>query len=146
MQPQLHDRLRHTLLRNPADTSDSQSGILLALDGHRLERPALPLALEYCKRAGKRLDILLLNPPKPATLMLGKFLQNLETAGIDYRLSSGEGELADQIPLYLRRYRSIQCVLLDKLDAKLELALAALRQNEYSILPLVDRGSKPQPG
>jgi hypothetical protein len=145
MQPQLNDQPGHTLLRNPVNLTGSETGILLALDGHRLERPALPLALDYCKRAGKRLDILLLNPPKPSTLMLGKFLRNLEMAGIDYRLSSGEGELADQLPHYLRRYKSIKFVLLDKLDkldVKLEMALAALRQNEYQIHALVDHGSE----
>jgi hypothetical protein len=73
--------------------------------------------------------------------MLSKFLLNLETAGVDYRLSSGEGDLADQLPLYLRRFNYIKCVLLDqldKLDVKLNLALAALRQKEYRILALLD--------
>lgn len=142
MQLQPNQRVRQTILRTPVSTNDTKNGILLALDGYRLERPALPLALDFCKRASRRLDILLLNPPKPSTLMLGKFLQNLETEGIDYRLSTGEGELADQLPLYLRRFKHISWVLLDhleKLDLKLHLTLDSLRQSEYRILALLDR-------
>lgn len=144
MQPQSHDPVRHTLLRSPVNAYESRNGILLALDGFRMKRPALPLALELCKRASNRLDILLLNPPKPSTLMLGAFLKNLEMAGIDYRLSSGEGELADQLPLYLQRFKYISCVLLDhmeQLDAKLNSTLEALRQRDYKILALLDRRS-----
>jgi hypothetical protein len=88
---QLNTSIRQTMLHGPGIAFGFKDGILLALDGLHLERPALPLALELCKRAGKRLDILLLNPPQPSTLMLGKFLLNLESEGIDYRLSTGEG-------------------------------------------------------
>jgi len=138
---QTHECDRQIILRNPVNPPEPPKGILLALDGPRLQHLALPLALEICQSTSRRLDILLLNPPKPSTLMLSKFLLNLETAGVDYRLSSGEGDLADQLPLYLRRFNYIKCVLLDqldKLDVKLNLALAALRQKEYRILALLD--------
>lgn len=143
MQPQSLDSARRVILHSPVKMSEYGNGILLALDGYRMERPALPLALEICKRNCKRLDILLLNSPKPSTLILGKFLQNLETADIDYRLSTGEGELADQLPLYLRRFKYISCVLLEyleQLDVKLQMVLDAMRQKDYKILALPDRG------
>ncbi|OYY94920.1 MAG: hypothetical protein B7Y41_05010 [Hydrogenophilales bacterium 28-61-23] len=116
--------------------------MLLALDGRCLDRLALPLAFQLCQQSGRRLDILLLNPPKPATLMLGQLLQKLETEGIDYRLTSGEGDLADELPLYLHRFQTISFVLMDCLDkweAMLQPTLAALRQEGYKILTLLDR-------
>ena len=107
-----------------------------------MDRLALPLALQICRRHGSRLDILLLNSPKPATFVLGQFLQQLEAAGIDYRLSSGEGNLANELPLYLRRFRYISSVVLDCLD-KWETShkpmLGALRQEGYQVLTLLDR-------
>jgi hypothetical protein len=118
------------------------NGMLLALDGRCLDRQALPLALQLCKRYGKRLDILLVNPPKPATLMLGQFLQKLEIEGIDYRLSSGEGDLADELPLYLHRFQAISFILLDCLDkweAMLHPTLDGLRREGYKVLTLLDR-------
>lgn len=130
--------------RNPLKSTFSSNGMLLALDGRCLDRLALPLALHLCKKSGKRLDILLLNPPKPATLMLGKFLQKLEIEGIDYRLTSGEGNLADELPLYVHRFQYISFVLLDCLDkweSMLHPTLDALRQEGYKILTLLDHES-----
>jgi len=120
----------------------ANNGILLALDGHCLERQAIPRALHFCRQTGKRLDILLVNPPKPATLILGKLLQQLEKEGIDYRLTSGEGNLAEEIPLYLHRFQSITFVLLDCLDkweAILHPMLDTLRRDGFRVLTLLDR-------
>jgi hypothetical protein len=114
-------------------------GMLLALDGRHLDRAFLPLAVQVCRPVGKRLDILLVNPPKPATLMLWPFLQELEREGIDYRLTSCEGELAEELTRYVHRFRHISCILLDRLDARhtgLHPALHALRQEGYEVLTL----------
>ena len=111
--------------------------MLLALDGRCLDRPALPAALKLCR--GKRLDILLVNPPRPATWMLGRFLQQLEEENVDYRLTSMEGELADELPKYVHRFRSIAIILLDclgKWGSKRHPTLSALRQEGYQLMLL----------
>jgi hypothetical protein len=129
-------------MRLPVKSADTSNGILLALDGYCLERQAVPYALQYCRRNGKCLDILLVNPPKQATMMLGELLQQLEREGIDYRQTSGEGNLADELLLYLHRFKYISCVLLDCLDkweAMLHPTLVALHQKGYRILTLPDR-------
>jgi len=142
MQTRPQERARQIVLRLPVKASAPRNGILLALDGNCLERQAIPHALQFCRQTGKRLDILLVNPPKPATLMLGKLLQQLEKEGIDYRLTSGDGDLADEIPLYLRRFQSISFVLMDCLDkweTILHPTLDALRRDGYQVLTLLDR-------
>ncbi len=116
-------------------------GRLLALDGRHLDRAALPRALQVCRPVEKRLDILLVNPPKPATLLLWPFLQELEREGIDYRLTSCDGELADELTRYVHRFRHISCILLDRQDAclaGLHPALQALRLEGYEVLTLRD--------
>lgn len=133
---------RQTVLHLPVNTIIASNGILLALDGFCLEPQAIPHALQLCRQTGKRLDILLVNPPKPATLMLGKLLQQLEKEGIDYRLTSGEGELADEIPLYLHRFKHISFVLLaclNKGETRLHSTLHALHRDGYKVLTLLDR-------
>lgn len=128
--------------RSPAKPAVPANGILLALDGRCLERPALPLALQLCRQRGKRLDILLLNPPRPATWMLGQFLQRLEEENVDYRLTSMEGELADELPRYVHRFRSISVILLDclgKWGSKRHPTLSALSQEGYQVRVLLDR-------
>lgn len=142
MQTWPQERGCHTLLRLPAKKFATNNGILLALDGRCLERQAIPRALPLCRQIGKRLDILLMNPQKPATMILGKLLPLLEMEGIDYRLTSGEGDLAVEIPLYLRRFRAISVVLMDCLDqweAILHPTLDALRRDGYQVLTLLDR-------
>ena len=121
--------------------------MLLALDGRCLGLQAQSLMLHLCKSSGKRLDILLVNPPKPVTSMLGKFLQAMEKEGIDYRLSTGEGDLADEVLSYVHRFQHISYVLLDCLEAwevALNPALNDLRQEGYKVLSLFD-GEKHTP-
>ena len=135
--PETMERSGQTVLRVPVNSSNASQGILLALDGHCLERPALPHALNLCRSNGNRLDILLLNAPRPATLMLGKLLQQLEKEGIDYRLSSGEGALADELPVYLHRFKYISFVVLnclDKWDTRLHATMHALSRDGYKVL------------
>jgi hypothetical protein len=130
--------------RNLVKSTFLTNGMLLALDGRCMDRLALPLALQLCKRSGKRLDILLVNPPKAATLVLGKFLQQLEEEKIDYRLTSTEGDLADELPLYVHRFRTISLILLDCLDkweASLHPTLDALRREGYQVLTLLDHAT-----
>lgn len=127
----------HTALRVPMNSINANQGILLAMDGLCMEKPALPYILQLCRSNGNRLDILLLNPPKPATLMLGKLLLQLEKEGIDYRLSSGEGALADELPVYLHRFKYISLVVLnclEKWDAKLHATMHTLSQDGYKVL------------
>jgi len=145
MQTQPLGKGRKTVLRIPAKTSIAGNGVLLALDGHCLERPALSRVLQLCRQTGKRLDILLLNAPKQATLMLGRLLQQLEKEGIDYRLTSGEGEMVIELPLYLHRFKHIAFILmhcLDKWEAMVDPALTTLRQEGYKVLSLLDRGNE----
>jgi hypothetical protein len=133
---------RQTVLRAPSKVIHVGEGLLLALDGHCLGRPALASMIELCRQNGNRLDILVLNPPEPATLMLGTLLRQLKQWNIDYRLSSSAGDLADQIALYLYRFKSITSVVLgclDPLDASLHTRLNALRQEGYTVMALVDR-------
>jgi hypothetical protein len=125
-------------------SGNANQGILLALDGLCLEQPALPHALELCRNNGNRLDILLLNAPKPVTLMLGKLLQQLEKEGIDYRLSSGEGALADELPVYLHRFKYISFVVLnclDKWDTRLHATLKTLSRDGYKVLTRLAHGN-----
>jgi len=136
------ERGRTAPARSPAKPAAPANGILLALDGRYLDRPALPLALQLCRQYGKRLDILLVNPPKPATWMLGRFLQRLEEENVDYRLTSMEGELADELPKYVHRFRAISIILLDclgKWGSKRHPTLSALRQEGYQVLTLLER-------
>lgn len=135
--PGTMERGGQTVLRVPLKSINTNKGVLLALDGLCLEQPALPDVLKLCRSNGNRLDILLLNAPKPVTLMLGKLLLQLEKEGIDYRLSSGEGALADELPLYLHRFKYISFVLLnclDKWDTRLHATLTALSQDGYKVL------------
>ncbi len=117
------------------------NGMLLALDGRCMDRQVLQHALELCRSCGSRLDILLLNPPKPATSLLGQLLQKLEAAGIDYRLSSGEGDMADELPRYVHRFGYISFVVMDCLDkweVKISPTLQALRHEGYTVMALIE--------
>lgn len=138
------ERIRSTSTQNTVKSTFSAFGMLLALDGRCLDRLALPQALHMIKRFGGRLDILLLNPPKPATQILGHFLQQLEAAGIDYRLTSGNGNLAEELPLYVHRFKYISCVVLDCLERResnLIPPLDALRHEGYQVLTLLDQSN-----
>jgi hypothetical protein len=112
--------------------------VLLALDGGRLAPGVSTAALAACVRLADRLDILLVNPPKAATSLLCGLLLRLEHSGIDYRLASVEGELADEVLSYLNRYHGIATVLVDTL-APLErmpgAAMAQLRAKGIRFLP-----------
>jgi hypothetical protein len=90
---------------------------LLAVDGRQLTPEFQFAALKRCVQFSNRLDILLLNPPKPPTLLLGSLLLRLEHSGIDYRMTSGEGDLGAEVLRYLQRFQRIELVIVDSLSA-----------------------------
>lgn len=116
-------------------------GMLLALDGRCVEHLALPLAVKLCRNSPHRLDILITNPPKAATSLLGGFLMELERHGIDYRLTSTERELHEELVHYVHRFRHISVILLDCLehwDDRHHATLDSLRFEGYRVISLLD--------
>lgn len=95
---------------NPAVKRHARA--LLALDGRALDRELLTLVLRRCLTICKRLDILLVNPPRETTSCLSMMLLRLEHSGIDYRLSSTHGDMGEEILRHLSRYRGIEVVAL----------------------------------
>lgn len=117
-------------------------GMLLALDGRCVERLALPVAVELCRGTSERLDILITNPPKAATFLLGGFLMELERHGIDYRLTSSERELHEELVHYVHRFRHVALILLDCLehwDDQHHATLDSLRSEGYRVISLLDQ-------
>ena len=104
--------------------------VLLALDGRHVTAELQLAALKCCVQFSNRLDILLLNPPKPPTSLLSGLLLRLEHSGIDYRMTSGEGNLAAEVLRYLKRFQSIDLVIVDSLLA-LQRCLDAQRMAPY---------------
>lgn len=102
--------------------------VLLALDGRALSKSLMAAALRESIRLTDRLDILLLNPPKEPTTLLGILLLRLEHSGIDYRLASIEGRLAEEVDRYLQRFQGGTVVLVHSLPS-LEEALGAKLQS-----------------
>lgn len=128
-----------SLLKSPA--IDGQ-GMLLALDGRCVERMALPIAVQLCQGRPHRLDILITNPPKAATFVLGNFLMELERQGIDYRLTSAERELHEELVHYVHRFRHVSLILLDCLehwDDRHRATLDSLRSEGYRVISLLDQ-------
>lgn len=116
-------------------------GVLLALDGRCLERLALPLAVEMCRGFSHRLDILLTHPPRAAISLLGGFLMALEGQGIDYRLTSSDKDLHEELPHYLRRFQNVSVILLDcreNWDEEHLDTLDDLRAEGYRIISLLN--------
>lgn len=116
-------------------------GMLLALDGRCVERLALPVAVQMCRGSSQRLDILITNPPKAATSLLGGFLMELERHGIDYRLTSTERELHEELVHYVHRFRYVSLILLDCLEHWGDRHLAtldSLRSEGYRVITLLE--------
>lgn len=90
----------------------SHHRVLLALDGHTLDRERLAGLMRRCVHLCPRLDILLINPPREPTTMLAMLLLRLEHSGIDYRVSSGHGDMGEEVLRYLGRYRGISALAL----------------------------------
>ena len=107
---------------------------LLALDGNNLTPEVLSAAVIHCRRLADRVDILLVNSPKAPTSLLHRLLVGLEQAGIDYRLTSVNGELGEQITHYLRRSTPIPLIMvaaLPSLGRSWNVTVADLRYRGY---------------
>jgi len=92
-----------------------------------------------CLQVADRVDILLVNAPKPPASMLSSLLIRLEESGIDYRLTSVTGRLADQVSQYLRTFAGITSIIVSTLPALGETwrtRVADLRYRGYRLLPL----------
>jgi hypothetical protein len=96
-----------------ASRAHQKKRVLLVLDGQRLTVELQMAALKLCVQWAHRLDILLVNSPKPATFLLGGLLLRLEHSGIDYRLISAEGELGNEATRHLQRNRGIELIVVD---------------------------------
>lgn len=109
---------------------------LLALDGERLKRETLSSVVQLCRQITHRMDILMISPPKEPLQALGKFLQALESAGIDYRLTSTEGDLEEETLRYVQRRRQISVVLIgsdrERTD-KMDETFGRLREMGYPV-------------
>jgi hypothetical protein len=113
--------------------------VLLALDGGQLSQPLLSAALARCVPLTDRLDILLVNSPKAPTSLLSGLLLRLEHSGIDYRLTSSDGELGEQVLQYLKRFMGITLVLVDNLhllESTIGSAMSRMRAQGYRFVPL----------
>jgi len=108
-------------------TMHKKCRVLLAVDGRHLSAEFQLDALKCCVQFCNRLDILLLNSPKSPTFLLAGLLLRLEHSGIDYRLTSSEGDLGAEVIRYLQRFQSIGLVIVDGPPA-LELCLQVQRQ------------------
>lgn len=109
---------------------------LLALDGERLKRETLSSVVQLCRQITHRMDILMISPSKEPLQALGKFLQALESAGIDYRLTSTEGDLEEETLRYVQRRRQISVVLIgsdrERTD-KMDETFGRLREMGYPV-------------
>ena len=113
--------------------------VLLALDGEGLSRLVLAKAVSHCVRLTDRLDILLVNSPREPTSVLWRLLLTLEHSGIDYRLTSTEGDLGEQVLSYLNRFQGITLVLVDSvapLEQTIGGAITRLRAQGYRFIPI----------
>lgn len=124
----------------PAPAREKPGVALLLLDGKRLEKAVLPSAVPICRQAGHRLDILMAAPPKEPLHLLGQFLQLLEGSGIDYRLSSAEGDLLQEAVRYVQKHRQIRMVLIGanrKPSRELDAVAQQMRELGYPVGMLV---------
>ncbi len=115
--------------------------VLVALDGNHVTQALLDAVLACCTRLTSRVDILLVNSPKAPISMLKVLLLRLEHGGIDYRLASTDGVLADEVARYLRRFLGISTVLVASLAAlqgEPGQTLRRLREEGYQFIGLLD--------
>ena len=110
--------------------------VLLALNGHDLNREILDKAFNCCRNLTDRLDVLVVRPPLAPTFLLGGLLIRLEQSGIDYRLASSEGELGEEVLHYLHRFNGIRTIVLERHEALPERARYVLRGEGYQLISL----------
>jgi hypothetical protein len=122
-----------------ARPSSQKQRVLLALDGESITPDVLNSALKHCVQSTYQLDILLVNPPTAPTRLLCGLLLRLEHSGIDYRLTSTEGDLCQEVLRYLKRFLGITLVLVDRLIPlvpTLSVGMAPPQANSYRIVPI----------
>ncbi len=110
--------------------------VLLALNGHGLNRDTLNRAFNCCRQLTDRLDVLIVRSTLSPTFLLGGLLLRLEQGGIDYRLASSDGELGDEVLHYLRRFSGIRTIVLERPEALSERARYELRGEGYQLISL----------
>lgn len=92
--------------------NDAHAGrVLLALDGSRLTRDVLALALDRCSDLAKRIDVLLVKPTHEAISLVRDFLFHLNQRDIPCRLTLIGGHLAQEVARYMKRYPDISTVV-----------------------------------
>ena len=124
-----------------AQTAHPKFRVLLALDGNSITQTLLETALRCCVQLTDRLDILLVNPPTTPAALLKGLLIRLEHSGIDYRLASTDGIMADEVTIYLRRFLGITIVLIDNLSSltvKQGQPLRQMQASGHQIISLAD--------
>ncbi len=117
---------------------------LIALDGSKLNPTLLNAALEQCAKLASRVDILLINSSKAPTYVLHKLLIGLERQGIDYRLTSGNGTLGDELTSHLRRFLGISLIMVTTLPAlgvDWRAKASNLREQGYRLTTLIDQSN-----
>jgi hypothetical protein len=110
--------------------------VLLALEGAALQGDALELAWRCCRPLTRRLDILLTRPRLAPTVLLGGLLTRLERSGVDYRLTSAMGALAEEVEAYLQRFVGIQTLVLEQPATLPEATLNRLRSTGLQLITL----------
>ena len=112
--------------------------VLLALDGQKLTPELQVVALKCCVHWTRRLDILLVNPPKAPTFLLGGLLLRLEHSGVDYRLESCENEYGKAVSSYLQRFPNVGLVIANVLPALVDHYSEVRRDLNRSGLHFID--------
>jgi hypothetical protein len=119
--------------------------VLLALDANRLSAEALLTSVPGIHRLTDRVDILVVNPDRPPTALLGGLLARLERWGVDYRLTSAEGVLEEEVAQYLRRFPGISTVVVDRRRLETEGSagmVADLERQGHRIIGLSDSSAR----
>ena len=106
---------------------------LLALDGRNLSRQQLGKVLRHCVHLCRRLDILVVDPPRALTSILAMLLLQLEHSGIDYQVASGHGHMGEEVSDYLSRYRGISVLAVFDLEPLGEAVLAQAAEQGVEI-------------
>lgn len=113
--------------------------LLLALDGTRLNREILALALDHCSALSQRIDVLVTTPDHASAAMLREFLNRQAEQNIEIRLTITEDDLANQVDQYMRRFPGIKTVVTDDLDGwlgQLGPTMERLRRDGYRFICL----------
>lgn len=127
-------------LNATGQTARTRVRCLLALDGGALTPRVITAAEAKCLNGASRVDILLVNSPRAPEAVLHKLLISLEDMGVDYRLTTADGELADLVSQYLRRHKGITQVMIPTLPAlgkEWEVKVADLRYQGYRFCTLM---------